>query len=162
MILDATVGHRRTFRRVVRENTRFQLVEVKGWAGLGAVRYVPRKFVTSGKSVDATPDDAVIEEQPLDGVPDGSAEGEKVLRKMADLTESEKQEIDKLNIELVVQLRGTDSAFSKGEVNQYPLWTMDTKKMAHFSLSGRFVTLLNLASFFICAIHFWVELKACK
>ena len=40
-ILDATVTHRENFRSKVRSSTRLKLVELPGWAGLGAVRFLP-------------------------------------------------------------------------------------------------------------------------
>ncbi|CAG0920201.1 unnamed protein product [Notodromas monacha] len=107
LVLDATVGHREKFLAVVKLSRRFQVVDVKGWAGLGAVRYIPKKFLTSGKSLAASENGDEILELNEDG---------EVLmtRKLCDLLDAERQEIEKLNIELVVQLRGTDPAFSKG------------------------------------------------
>ncbi|XP_063703903.1 pyridoxal-dependent decarboxylase domain-containing protein 1 [Culicoides brevitarsis] len=48
-ILRATVKHKQTFNRLVRENPVLQLVELSDWAGLGGVRYVP-------EFIDATTD----------------------------------------------------------------------------------------------------------
>ncbi|XP_058804435.1 putative pyridoxal-dependent decarboxylase domain-containing protein 2 isoform X2 [Phymastichus coffea] len=44
-ILLATVEHKETFVRLVKENDSLHLVEMPGWAGLGGVRYAPPTWV---------------------------------------------------------------------------------------------------------------------
>ncbi len=39
-------------------------------------------------------------------------------------------------------------------------WTMNMN-MADFSLSAHSVAILSLVNHLSCAVHFWVELKAC-
>lgn len=77
-ILRATVKHKQTFNKLVRENPVLELIELSDWAGLGGVRYVP-------EFIDTTDE------------------------------EESKVELNKLNHNLVEQLRTTDSAFSLGE-----------------------------------------------
>lgn len=77
-ILRATVKHKQTFNKLVRENPVLELIELSDWAGLGGVRYVP-------EFIDTTEE------------------------------EESKLELNKLNHNLVEQLRTTDSAFSLGE-----------------------------------------------
>ncbi|XP_014230081.1 putative pyridoxal-dependent decarboxylase domain-containing protein 2 [Trichogramma pretiosum] len=44
-ILLATVQHKETFVKLVKENDSLHLVEMQGWAGLGGVRYAPPTWV---------------------------------------------------------------------------------------------------------------------
>lgn len=43
-ILRATLKHKKTFNRLVKENAVLQLIELEDWAGLGGVRYVPEHY----------------------------------------------------------------------------------------------------------------------
>lgn len=54
---------------------------MRGWAGLGAVRYVPEKWLDS----------------------------------IGEWSDCDKEEVNRMNAELVTQLRATDSAFSRGD-----------------------------------------------
>ncbi|CAG0890439.1 unnamed protein product [Cyprideis torosa] len=102
-ILDATVRHRKNFQVAVEQSPRLELVHVEGWAGLGAVRFLPASMapLTEG----ATAGEEVVKEK----------EEEAKEEKPPAVEEARKNEINMLNLEIVSQLRHSDAAFSKGE-----------------------------------------------
>lgn len=85
-ILVATEHHKLTFRKLLEGHRVLRNVELPEWAGLGGVRFVPEGW-------DA--EQSTTEQQPI--------------------SEELKAELNNLNVELVEQLRATDSAFALGE-----------------------------------------------
>lgn len=67
---------------LIAELPSLEYVEINDWAGLGAVRYVPQQWQSSGQQL---------------------------------ATDQAKQDLNRLNVRIVQQLRSIDAAFSLGK-----------------------------------------------
>ncbi|XP_067934652.1 pyridoxal-dependent decarboxylase domain-containing protein 1-like isoform X2 [Watersipora subatra] len=79
-VMDATVSHRESFMEVVEAQDNLLYIEMPGYAGIGAVQYIPTDW----------------------------------LETLPELPDKGKAEVNKINMELVHQLKANDSAFSLG------------------------------------------------
>ncbi len=95
-ILNATVKKRDQFIKLIGQEIRLEHVEISHWAGLGGVRYIPSEYV-----------DMVTKETEIDA--------EQVRKNLQNHKDENRDVIDHRNIQLVQQLRNSDSAFSLGE-----------------------------------------------
>ena len=99
-ILNATVDHKATLFEITEQSPELQLVELPGWAGLGGVRYAfnvderEQQFhiLNIDRYLPAAWRSNLVEQLPDQG----------------------KEEINKINRQLVATLKLTDSAFSLG------------------------------------------------
>ena len=116
-ILNATVVQREKFLKVIDDEPRLERVDIVNWAGLGGIRYIPSEVVSTAAA-------AAAEAAQTEGGAEGSSTEEKaasnvnadqVRNGISEADESTKDLIDHRNIELVEQLRHSDSAFSLGE-----------------------------------------------
>ena len=115
-ILNATVVQREKFLKLIDDEPRLERVDIVNWAGLGGIRYLPSEVVSAAAASVA---------QQGEGGADGASEekavvssnvtADQVRNGISDADESTKDLIDHRNIELVEQLRHSDSAFSLGE-----------------------------------------------
>ena len=118
-ILNATVVQREKFLKVIDDEPRLERVDIVNWAGLGGIRYVPTEVVTTAAAAAAAAT-AAQSEGGADGadeekVASGDVTADQVRNGISEADESTKDLIDHRNIELVDQLRHSDSAFSLGE-----------------------------------------------
>ena len=111
-ILNATVVQRAKFLKLIDDEPRLERVDIVNWAGLGGIRYIPSEVVSTAAvtaqsegGADGANEEKVASKVTADQVRNGISEAD----------ESTKDLIDHRNIELVDQLRHSDSAFSLGE-----------------------------------------------
>lgn len=102
-ILNATVSHKATLIKIIENSEELQLVELPGWAGLGGVRWVlfmchNRMLYLRKSFTRYLP--AAWRSNNVEQLPDQG-----------------KEEINKINRELVSKLKETDSAFSLGKIS---------------------------------------------
>ncbi|TRY79717.1 hypothetical protein TCAL_01984 [Tigriopus californicus] len=110
-ILNATVVQRQKFMKLISEEIRLEPVEIANWAGLGGVRYIPSEYVDKLEALKQQESDANEEANEEDRMVDA----EQVRKNLQNSKDEKKKLIDHRNIQLVQQLRSTDSAFSLGE-----------------------------------------------
>ena len=111
-ILNATVVQREKFLKLIDDEPRLERVDIVNWAGLGGIRYIPTEVVSKAASKAASKgggDEEAKEEK------DENVTADQVRNGISEADESTKDLIDHRNIELVEQLRHSDSAFSLGE-----------------------------------------------
>ena len=106
-ILNATVVQREKFLKLVEDEPRLERVDIVNWAGLGGIRYIPTEVVS--KAASKVEGDEAKEEKAENVTADQVRNG------ISEADDSTKDLIDHRNIELVEQLRHSDSAFSLGE-----------------------------------------------
>ena len=107
-ILNATVVQREKFLKLIDDEPRLERVDIVNWAGLGGIRYIPTEVVSKAASKGEEGDEA------KEGK-DENVTADQVRNGISEADESTKDLIDHRNIELVEQLRHSDSAFSLGE-----------------------------------------------
>ena len=109
-ILNATVVQRERFIRSIDAEPRLEHVDIVNWAGLGGVRYIPTEVVSAAAAqAQSEGGDAQEEKDP------NNVNADQVRNGISEQDESTKDLIDHRNIQLVDQLRHSDSAFSLGE-----------------------------------------------
>ena len=109
-ILNATVVQREKFLKLIEDEPRLERVDIVNWAGLGGIRYIPTEVVS--KAASKVEGDEAKEEEKEDAT---NVTADQVRNGISEADESTKDLIDHRNIELVEQLRHSDSAFSLGE-----------------------------------------------
>ena len=94
---------REKFIRLIGKEVRLEHVDISHWAGLGGVRYIPSEFVEKHHGKE--------------GEKEKSVDAETVRRNLLEAVAhpDNADVIDHRNIQLVQQLRNSDSAFSLGE-----------------------------------------------
>ena len=107
-ILNATVVQRERFICSIDAEPRLEHVDIVNWAGLGGVRYIPTEVV-SAAAAQSEGGDAEEEKEA------NNVNADQVRNGISEQDESTKDLIDHRNIQLVDQLRHSDSAFSLGE-----------------------------------------------
>jgi hypothetical protein len=109
--LNATVVQREKFLRSIDGESRLERVDIAHWAGLGGVRYIPIDVVAKSAAAAAEASDNA------DGGGGDEVNADKVRSgiEAAEDDDSNRNLIDHRNIQLVGQLRNSDSAFSLGE-----------------------------------------------
>ena len=108
-ILNATVVQREKFLKLIDDEPRLERVDIVNWAGLGGIRYIPTEVVSKAASKGGEGDEEAKEEK------GENVTADQVRNGISEADESTKDLIDHRNIELVEQLRHSDSAFSLGE-----------------------------------------------
>ena len=111
-ILNATVVQREKFLKLIDDEPRLERVDIVNWAGLGGIRYIPTEVVSKAASKAASKGEEGDEEAKEKGE---NVTADQVRNGISEADESTKDLIDHRNIELVEQLRHSDSAFSLGE-----------------------------------------------
>ena len=112
-ILNATVVQREKFLKLIDDEPRLERVDIVNWAGLGGIRYIPTEVVSKAASKAASKGEEGDEEAKEEK--DENVTADQVRNGISEADESTKDLIDHRNIELVEQLRHSDSAFSLGE-----------------------------------------------
>ena len=112
-ILNATVVQREKFLKLIDDEPRLERVDIVNWAGLGGIRYIPTEVVSKAASKAAASKGEEGDEA-KEGK-DENVTADQVRNGISEADESTKDLIDHRNIELVDQLRHSDSAFSLGE-----------------------------------------------
>lgn len=127
-VLHATVKQRLRFLELVRQSEELEWIEAHDahWAGLGAVRYIPKFFRTRKPSVTAAPTTPAAvngntsSDQPTNETLDESSNSNEEKQKSQIQIQVEhhsseaRGNIDHLNAKIVDKLKAIDSAFSLG------------------------------------------------
>ncbi len=112
---------REKFLASIESEPRLERVDIAHWAGLGGVRYIPSDVVSKVVAEAAAASAPTESAKRQDSESSSTSAGDEVnadkvrsgIEPSAD--ESFRDLIDHRNIQLVAQLRNTDSAFSLGE-----------------------------------------------